>query len=248
MKRLLASCSILAALAAGPANAAVLLDSSTTYPGFFSYSMGTSEKTGVVFTTGSSAITINNLSVLLKGSSAAVNNASVTVDLFRGSPTTLGASSPSSSAAQATLTTNVNLLASAALTSVGSASSYATSINTGGGTPWTLLANQQYFLAVSTTTSGVSWVYTATGSTPSVSSGISTYDGWGGYLGASGTTRSFPNGNEVPWIIISDTASGGGGGGGSSVPDAGPGPALALLLGGLGFRQWRASRRTRAAA
>ena len=38
------------------------------------------------------------------------------------------------------------------------------------------------------------------------------------------------------------------GGGGSSVPDAGPGPALALLLGGLGLRQWRSSRRARAAA
>jgi len=37
-------------------------------------------------------------------------------------------------------------------------------------------------------------------------------------------------------------------GGGSSVPDAGPGPALALLLGGLGLRQWRSSRRARAAA
>jgi len=33
-----------------------------------------------------------------------------------------------------------------------------------------------------------------------------------------------------------------------SVPDAGPGPALALLLGGLGLRQWRSSRRSRAAA
>ena len=39
-----------------------------------------------------------------------------------------------------------------------------------------------------------------------------------------------------------------GGGGGSSVPDAGPGPALALLLGGLGLRQWRSSRRPRPAA
>ena len=39
-----------------------------------------------------------------------------------------------------------------------------------------------------------------------------------------------------------------GGGGGSSVPDAGPGPALALLLGGLGLRQWHSSRRSRAAA
>jgi hypothetical protein len=39
-----------------------------------------------------------------------------------------------------------------------------------------------------------------------------------------------------------------GSGGGSSVPDAGPGPALALLLGGLGLRQWRSSRRARAAA
>ncbi len=41
---------------------------------------------------------------------------------------------------------------------------------------------------------------------------------------------------------------GGGGGGGSSVPDAGPGPVLALLLGGLGLRQWHSSRRSRAAA
>jgi hypothetical protein len=39
-----------------------------------------------------------------------------------------------------------------------------------------------------------------------------------------------------------------GSGGGSSVPDAGPGPALALLLGGLGLRQWHSSRRSRAAA
>jgi hypothetical protein len=39
-----------------------------------------------------------------------------------------------------------------------------------------------------------------------------------------------------------------GAGGGSSVPDAGPGPALALLLGGLGLRQWHSSRRSRAAA
>jgi hypothetical protein len=247
MKRLLASCSILAALAAGPANAAVLLldNSSPTLSGFGGYGMGTSEKTGVVFTTGSSAITINNLSVLLKGSSAAVNNASVTVDLFVGSPNTIGgSSSPLSSAAQATLTTNVNLLASAALTSVAAASSYATSINTGGGFPWTLAANQQYFLAVSTTTSDVTWVSSA-GSTPSVSGGV-TYNGWGGYFGTGGSALVFPNGNAAPWIIISDTASGGGGG--SSVPDAGPGPALALLLGGLGFRQWRASRRTRAAA
>ena len=45
---------------------------------------------------------------------------------------------------------------------------------------------------------------------------------------------------------MSDTASGGGGS--SAVPDAGPGPALALLLGGLGLRQWRRTRRTGAAA
>ena len=39
-----------------------------------------------------------------------------------------------------------------------------------------------------------------------------------------------------------------GSGGASSVPDAGPGPALALLLGGFGLRQWHSSRRSRAAA
>ena len=55
----------------------------------------------------------------------------------------------------------------------------------------------------------------------------------------------FNNGGDTVQLTF---GSGGGSGGGSSVPDAGPGPALALLLGGLGLRQWRSSRRSRAAA
>ena len=50
-----------------------------------------------------------------------------------------------------------------------------------------------------------------------------------------------PSGGDTITLTI-------GGGGGSSVPDAGPGPVLALLLGGLGLRQWHSSRRSRAAA
>ena len=55
----------------------------------------------------------------------------------------------------------------------------------------------------------------------------------------------FNNGGDTVQLTF---GSGGGSGGGSSVPDAGPGPALALLLGGLGLRQWRSSRRARTAA
>jgi hypothetical protein len=60
-------------------------------------------------------------------------------------------------------------------------------------------------------------------------------------LGITTGSYVFNNGGDTIQLTF-------GGGGGSSVPDAGPGPALALLLGGLGLRQWRSSRRSRAAA
>jgi hypothetical protein len=60
-------------------------------------------------------------------------------------------------------------------------------------------------------------------------------------LGINPTATSAVFGNDTIQLTF-------GGGGGSSVPDAGPGPALALLLGGLGLRQWHSSRRSRAAA
>jgi hypothetical protein len=60
-------------------------------------------------------------------------------------------------------------------------------------------------------------------------------------LGISSGSYVFNNGNDTIQLTFSS-------GGGSSVPDAGPGPALALLLGGLGLRQWHSSRRSRAAA
>ena len=59
-------------------------------------------------------------------------------------------------------------------------------------------------------------------------------------LGITTGTYVFNNDGDTIQLTV-------GGGGGSSVPDAGPGPALALLLGGLGLRQWRSSRRSRAA-
>jgi hypothetical protein len=64
-------------------------------------------------------------------------------------------------------------------------------------------------------------------------------------LGISSGSYVFNNGNDTIQLTF---GGGGGSGGGSSVPDAGPGPALALLLGGLGLRQWHSSRRARAAA
>jgi hypothetical protein len=60
-------------------------------------------------------------------------------------------------------------------------------------------------------------------------------------LGITPTAKSAIYGNDTIQLTF-------GGGGGSSVPDAGPGPALALLLGGLGLRQWHSSRRSRATA
>jgi hypothetical protein len=64
-------------------------------------------------------------------------------------------------------------------------------------------------------------------------------------LGLTTGSYVFRNGTDTIQLTV---GSGGGSGGGSSVPDAGPGPALALLLGGLGLRQWHSSRRARAAA
>ena len=60
-------------------------------------------------------------------------------------------------------------------------------------------------------------------------------------LGITPGSYVFNNGGDTIQLTF-------GSGGGSSVPDAGPGPALALLLGGLGLRQWRSSRRARTAA
>jgi hypothetical protein len=54
-------------------------------------------------------------------------------------------------------------------------------------------------------------------------------------LGITTGSYVFNNGNDTIQLTF-------------GVPDAGPGPALALLLGGLGLRQWRSSRRSRAAA
>jgi hypothetical protein len=54
-------------------------------------------------------------------------------------------------------------------------------------------------------------------------------------LGISSGSYVFNNGNDTIQLTF-------------GVPDAGPGPALALLLGGLGLRQWHSSRRSRAAA
>ena len=64
-------------------------------------------------------------------------------------------------------------------------------------------------------------------------------------LGLTTGSYDFNNGADTIQLTVGSV---GGSGGGSSVPDAGPGSALALLLGGLGLRQWHSSRRSRAAA
>lgn len=245
MKRLLAPFCLIAALAASPAQAAVLIDTSSPppTPSSGSYSgndMGGGSKFGVVFTTGSgTSFTIESLSVFLRGQLSAIPSANVTVELFLGGAPTLA-----NPLGAATATTQATLSLPGP-GSIGSPSVIAPQvINTGGGAPWTLQASTQYFLALSTTTSSVAWVR-ASANTAAVASGI-TYNGWGGLSYGNPFNFNTPGGNAAPWIIVSDTASGGGGS--SSVPDAGPGSALALLLGGLGLRQWRRARRTGAAA
>jgi len=244
VKPLLAPFCLIAALAASPAQAAVLIDTSSPPPtpsngSYTGYSMNSS-KAGVVFTTGSgTSFTIESLSVFLRGGLAAIPSATVTVELFLGgAPTVANPLGAATATKQATLSLP-------ATGSIGSPSVIAPQvINTGGGASWTLQASTQYFLALSTTTSGVVWVK-ASSNTAAVASGI-TYNGWGGLSSGNPYNFDTPGGNPAPWIIVSDTASGGGGS--SAVPDAGPGPALALLLGGLGLRQWRHTRRTGAAA
>ena len=98
------------------------------------------------------------------------------------------------------------------------------------GVPFLVLPNSYNFSSVTPTP--LSSTLTFTGAT-FTTLGITT----GSYV--------FNNGGDTVQLTF---GSGGGSGGGSSVPDAGPGPALALLLGGLGLRQWRSSRRARTAA
>lgn len=129
MKRLLAPFCLIAALAASPAKAAVLIDTSSntptlsngSYPG---YDMSAG-KIGVVFTTGSgTSFTIESLSVFLRGFNAAIPGAIVTVELFPGEPTNLGS-------LKATQQATLSLPGSG---SIGSPSVIAPQvINTGGG-------------------------------------------------------------------------------------------------------------------
>ena len=79
-------------------------------------------------------------------------------------------------------------------------------------------------------------------STPTPLSSTMTFTGTDfNTLGITTGSYVFNNGGDTIQLTF-------GSGGGSSVPDAGPGPALALLLGGLGLRQWHSSRRSRATA
>ena len=75
---------------------------------------------------------------------------------------------------------------------------------------------------------------------PTNLSGTMTFTGTFVSLGITPVAQSAVFGGDTIQLTFSS-------GGGSSVPDAGPGPALALMLGGLGLRQWRSSRRARAA-
>ena len=87
MKRLLAPVWLIAALAAAPANAAVvtLLDNTSVSVSTNSYvDAGGTAWTAIVFTVGSTAYTLTNLEVLLRSNGSQINGGDLTVELFNG--------------------------------------------------------------------------------------------------------------------------------------------------------------------
>ncbi len=239
MKRSLAPFCLIAALAAAPASAAVvtLLDN-TSVGASTSGAAGASDTnwTAIVFTVGSSTYTLTNLEVLLRSAGNIINGGDMTVELFNGA-----SGQPTGTSLASKTVTGLTVL------STGVTTSDKTSINlsTGStaGSNWQLSVSQQYALVFRSTNSDMRLV----GSDPDTvlspgSSGL-TYDGRS-FTFTSGSTWGGPFFTGTPWMKLTGET----GGGSSSVPDAGPGPALALLLGGLGLQQWRPTRCTGAAA
>ena len=220
MKRLLASCSILAALAAGPANAAVvLLDNSSGTIGGTNLGTG-GDWAAIGFTLGASPAnyTISEIQVLAGlQSGSTVNTGDLTVRLFAGN-----GSQPTGTAVATKTMTGLTFKSSPV---ANDATIVDTTTGSASGSSWVLSASTNYFLVFSSSTSAFALKsgdpYSTGGGVTSVGRSFSTNGGstWGG-----------PFQSALPWLKV--TADGGSGGG-SSVPDAGPGPALALLRGGL---------------
>lgn len=238
MKRTLAPFCLIAALAAAPASAAVvtLLDNTSAGLSTTNGLTASSRNISFAFTVGSSAYTLTNLEIMLaKTSGSLLTSFDFTVELFGGAGGT-----PTGSVRAAKTSTSLTLLSQ----SSGLISSNSTSIDltTGSTGSWQLLANQSYALVFSSTTS-TRLVESAPDTLYSTGTSGLTYNGRS-FSGDNGASWTGPFLGASTWMkLTSDT-----GGGSSSVPDAGPGPALALLLGGLGLQQWRRTRRTGAAA
>jgi hypothetical protein len=239
MKRLLAPFCLIAALAAAPANAAVvtLLDNTSVSVSTNSYvDAGGTDWTAIVFTVGSTAYTLTNLEVLLRSSSTTINGGDLTVELFNGA-----SGQPTGASLASKTVTGLTALSSGFTT----ADKTSMNLSTGStaGSNWQLSASQQYALVFRSTNSNMRLVTLNPDTVLSPGSSGLTYDGRS-FTVNSGSTWNGPFLSATPWMkLTGDTV-----GGPSSVPDAGPGPALALLLGGLGLRQWRRARRTGAAA
>jgi hypothetical protein len=231
-KRLLAPCCLLAALAGTPASAAVvtLLDST---PGLLGSSGPTFSSTAVynafTFSVLSGSYTISQVDFAVEN----MNGSTVTVALRQftpGTPSGLVASS-----AQATNTTSAPF---------SSDSATAVTINTTstGGNNWVVSGGNSYALVFSSSGFGgnTDRMLTTVNDTNYAISGFTSRPDAGWYQSTNGGVTFAGPYTSSPYLKVLATSS--------SVPDAGPGPALALLLGGLGLRQWRRTRRTGAAA
>jgi hypothetical protein len=246
MKRLIAPFCLIAALAASPAQAAVLLDN-TSLPISSSVLAGIPQGSyyrSINFSVGSTAYTLGELRVLLTAIGGPIT-ADLTVELFAYSGTPGSGSIPGTpftgSALASKTLTNLSVPGNSGLAAADVRTIDLTSGSTGS---WLVLANQSYGLVFSTPTANLNLATTTSG-VPTGSAGLTV-------LGRTvnnvhGTFDLDATNMEPVWLQLSDSSSPSAGGS-SSVPDAGPGPALALLLGGFGLRQWRRNRRTGAAA
>lgn len=261
MKRQLAALSLLAALAAGPVGASVvLLDNTTNAPYSGGPAPGTnngikagdpnstptvsSSLSAFGFDVGSTSHTIDQIDVMVASiTGSSVVNGDLTVRLLKANNIL---DNPSNANVTEVASRTLTGLTFADITSLTSAN--ATSINTstsGTGTgSWTLATNTRYFLQFTSSNWNDARLVRAEPDA-GYSTGTSGLTFVGRYFSSQwGNSYGSVNQVNIPWMKVQDLSSGGG----SSVPDAGPGPALALLLGGLGLRQWRSSRRSRTAA
>jgi len=232
MKRTLAPFCLIAALAAAPASAAVVTLLDNTSSQYDQYGGLGPEGTGVSFTVGSTSYTLKNFTFVLVNPFFSQGSENVTVELFVDTSSGAGGTYPnlgSSPQASATVSATLN-------------SPTTINFSPGTGNNWVVSANSNYALVFRHSGSEFSHLST-TDSNPSISitgGGLNYY----GYFFAFDSNVLPTTTGIQPWIELTGEPVVGS----SSVPDAGPGPALALLLGGLGLQQWRRSRRTGAAA